>query len=153
MTGCKSLRNTCRQADIQIYKEKAIDIIKTFQGRTKVPVFLLQLVTLRALWPCEDGENASEVIRDRFLKISPEEFEKLERPFAGAGIRLNSPTPENVFDFKIEPWFRDLKQIFIELRGEFPQPIQTLDIAEKRVDTVYQYLFNQISQFIQNKQI
>lgn len=136
------------QADIQIYKEKAVDIIKTFQAKTKVPIFLMQSITLRALWPCGTDQNASEMIQERFLKIGPEDIEKLERPFAGVGLRLNSPTQENVFDIKIEPWFRDLKQIFIELRGEFPQPIQTLDIAEKRIDQVYQYLFHQISRFI-----
>jgi hypothetical protein len=141
------------QADIQIYKEKAIEIVRVVQEKIHIPIFLMQSITLRALWPCNNNQNAYEVLQDKFLKIQPEEVEKLERPLAGIGLRFNSPTPENVFDFKVEPWFRDMNQIFIELRGEFPQPIQTLDIAEKRVDQVYQYLFHQIRGFIMEQSL
>jgi hypothetical protein len=136
------------QANIQIYKEKVIEILKMAQTKFSIPVFFLQAITLRGLWACDKDINAAEFIRDRFLKIEPQELEILDRPVAGVGLRFNSPKPEETFDFKIEPWFRDLKYLFIELRGEFPKPINTLELTERRVEQTYDYLFNKISNFI-----
>lgn len=136
------------QANIQIYKEKAIDILKMTQTKFAIPVFVFQAVTLRGLWDCDPETNSADFIRDRFLKIEPQEVEMLERPLRGVGLRFNSPKPEETFDFKIEPWFRDLKNLFIELRGEFLHPINNLELAERRVEQTYDYLFNKISGFI-----
>jgi hypothetical protein len=136
------------QSNIQIYKEKVIDILKMTQSKFAIPVFFLQAVTLRGLWDCTPESNAAEFIQERFLKIDQDELGILERPLAGVGLRFNSPKPEETFDFRVEPWFRDLKYLFIELRGEFPQPINNLELAERRVEQTYDYLFNKISKFI-----
>lgn len=78
----------------------------------------------------------------------------LERPLAGIGLRFNSPrplvNPEETFDFKIEPWFRDpnLRYLFIEIRSEFLRPINNLELVERRVEQTYDYLVNKISRFI-----
>ncbi|MCX7919308.1 MAG: hypothetical protein N3A72_06830 [bacterium] len=136
------------QADIQIYKEKVLDILKMTQAKYAIPVFFLQVVTLRGIWDCDKETNASEFIHQRFLKITPEELQVLDRPFAGIGLRFNSPKGEDTFDFRIEPWFRDLKYLFIELRSEFPLPINSLEVAEKRINQTYDYLFTKISTFI-----
>ncbi|MDI6784695.1 MAG: hypothetical protein QME64_11465 [bacterium] len=136
------------QADIQIYKEKVLDILKMTQAKFAIPVFFLQAVTLRGIWDCDTEHNAAEFVHQRFLKIDPEEFAVLDRPFAGVGLRFNSPKPEETFDFRIEPWFRDLRYLFIELRGEFPLPINNLEVTEKRIEQTYDFLFNKISKFI-----
>ena len=140
------------QADIQVYKEKSMDIISIVKEKVNIPTYVFQVVTLRALWACDPGNNAADFIMQHFLKMDPEELAILQRPLAGVGIRMNLPTPQEIFDFRIEPWFRDINNLFVELRGEYPGTFQDVETPAKRIDSTYQFLFNKISQFIINKQ-
>ena len=136
------------QADIQIYIEKTIDILKMIKDRYNLQAYLFQVITLRALWTCNPDLNSRDLLLEKVIKCNEEDWARLERPIAGAGIRINMPGNDNVMDVRIEPWFRDLSQLFIELRGEFPKPVQEIDNVGQRTHETYHFLFENIQKLI-----
>jgi len=139
------------QADIQIYKEKFFDILEMMKKLVPMPAYLFQIVILRALWPQSPGENSRDYLMNRFFQFSPDDLGRLGRPVAGSGLRVNMPSSDEVFDLKIEPWFRDVSQMFVELRGEYPVPVNDLQVLQDRIDKVYTFLFQNVSSFVSNK--
>lgn len=132
-----------------ITKEKISDIFGTVKEALKIPVFFALAVRLRALWPCDPGVTATDFLNSRLLKIEPDQFQYLRMPVAGVGLRFNCPRlPHEIYDFKIEPFFRDTTNLFIEMNAQFPEPLQTATATEERMQHVYDYVFGEIKSFI-----
>lgn len=125
------------------------DIITIVHQALNIPVFFGVRFVLRAMWECDSPDNAVSFIRDRLLNIKSDQFELLGVPVQGSGLRIRCPgLPERVHDFRIEPYFRDPKHLFIELISTFPPPIQTPKIFEERMEETRQFLMERIKDFI-----
>jgi hypothetical protein len=53
-----------------------------------------------------------------------------------------------VHDLRIEPFFNDTSQLYIELDVQHPNPLDSLDLVEQRMDAVYEYLFGNVKDFL-----
>jgi len=140
------------QRSFELVTKDFTDIIEIVHGKLSVPVLFGFSCILRALWSLPTEMDASSFLRSQALNINDDQFRLLGVPVAGTGLRVNCPdvAHHKAHDFKIEPFFRDTKNLFIELASSFPEPIQTVQICEQRMNECYDFLMNKIVSFVKS---
>lgn len=140
------------QRSFELVTKDFIDILEIVKGKFSIPVLVDFRCTLRALWPLPTEMDASSFLRSQALNINDDQFRLLGVPIAGTGLRVNCPdlAHNRIHDFKIEPFFRDTKNLFIELASSFPEPIQTVSICDQRMKECYEFLMNKIVSFVKS---
>jgi hypothetical protein len=56
---------------------------------------------------------------------------------------------DGVHELKIEPFFSDLSQLYVELDVQHPTPFNDLTIVESRMEAAYDYLFREVNGFLE----
>ena len=56
---------------------------------------------------------------------------------------------DGVHELKIEPFFGDLTQLYVELDVQHPNPFTDLSIVESKMDAAYDYLFREVTGFLE----
>ncbi len=140
------------QRSFEIVTKDFADILGIVKEKFNIPVLVDFRCVLRALWPLPTEMDASSFLRSQALNINDDQFRLLGVPVAGTGLRVNCPDLEHnkIHDFKIEPFFRDTKNLFIELASSFPEPIQTVPICDQRMQECYEFLMNKIVSFVKS---
>ena len=56
---------------------------------------------------------------------------------------------DGVHELKIEPFFNDLSQLYVELDIQHPTPFSDFKMIESRMDAAYDYLFREVAGFLE----
>ena len=128
-------------------KEKALDIFNIVSEKLGIKSFLTFGVKLTAFLPFSEPEAASKFLDTRALAIRPEEWEILGPGRKGAGIRVVLHQ-EGVHELRIEPFFGDLSQLYVELDVQHPEPFVGLGGIEAKMDAAYNYVFGNVKDFL-----
>jgi hypothetical protein len=128
-------------------KEKALDIFNIVSEKLGVRSFLTLGIKLIAFLPLSEPDEASKFLESRVLAVRPEEWEILGSGRKGAGIRIVLHQ-DGVHEVKIEPFFNDLSQLYVELDVQHPEPFVGLGNVEGRMDAAYKYLFGNVKDFL-----
>lgn len=131
----------------QASKEKCMDIFETVQKRTKVQQFLTFGVKLTAFLQMTGSEAASEFMQSSALSINESQWSHLGTGRRGAGMRIVLHQ-DGIHDVRIEPFFNDLSQLYVELDVQHPQPFNGLEQVEGWMDAAYSYMFTNVKDFI-----
>lgn len=131
----------------QASKEKSMDIFKIATDKLGINQFLTFGVKLTGFLPTDEENGASKFMDTRALAIRPEEWELLGAGRRGAGLRIVLQQ-DGVYEVKIEPFFGDLSQLYVELDIQHPEPFIGLESVETRMDAAYDFFFNNIKSFL-----
>lgn len=132
----------------QSAKEKTIDLFQLAQSKLGIPQFATLGVKLTAFLPLQDGPNAAKFLEHSALKSIENNLELLGPGRQGAGLRVVLHQ-DGVHELKIEPFFGDLTQLYVELDVQHPAPFNDLSLVESRIDAAYDYLFREVKGFLE----
>ena len=131
----------------QSSKEKTLDLFGMAQTRLNVPQFVTFGIKLTAFLPVE-GATSAEVLENTALSSIKDYMEILGPGRKGAGLRFVLHQ-DGVHELKIEPFFNDLSQLYVELDVQHPSPFNDLETVEPRMDAAYDYLFREVQGFLE----
>ena len=131
----------------QASKEKCMDIFRLVTEKLGIQQFLTFGIKLTAFLPMSKPDDAAEFLESTALAIKPDQWELLGPGRKGTGIRVVLHQ-NGVHELKIEPFFNDLTQLYVELDVQHPQPFSGLDTIESKMDSAYDYLFTNAKAFL-----
>jgi hypothetical protein len=126
-------------------KEKAVEAMRLVADRFNIREFTAFGVKLIAFLPTEG--SAAELLEKNLLGGSPAWLAVLGPGRTGTGFRFNFQR-EAVYDLRIEPYFMDLSQIYIELDINSHQPFTALDDIAPQMGRAYDYLLGDVREFL-----
>lgn len=132
----------------QSSKERALDLFRLAQDKLHIPQFMTFGVKLTAFLPVREGVTASELIENSALSAIKDNMELLGPGRQGVGLRFVLHQ-DGVHELKIEPFFNDLKQLYVELDVQHPAPFTDLATTESKMDAAYDYLFREVQGFLE----
>lgn len=132
----------------QSSKEKAVDLFRLAQGKLNVPQFATFGIKLTAFLPIEAGPNAAQLIESSALGAIKDNLELLGPGRQGVGLRVVLHQ-DGVHELRIEPFFGDLSQLYVELDVQHPTPFNDLAMVEPWMEAAYDYLFREAKGFIE----
>lgn len=132
----------------QSSKEKTIDLFRMAQDKLNVPQFATFGIKLTAFLPLEKGPNSAQFIEQSALASINDNIELLGPGRQGVGLRFVLHQ-DGVHELKIEPFFSDLTQLYVELDVQHPSPFNDLDYIEPKMDAAYDYLFREVKGFLE----
>jgi hypothetical protein len=131
----------------QAVKEKCLDIFELIQSNLQIPQFMTFGVKLTGFLPMNEAPQATQFIEDKMLSSLSGSLPILGEGRQGTGIRIVLHR-EGVHELKIEPFFGDLSQVYVELDVQHPVPFTDLLSIEPRMDAAYNYLFGPVKDFL-----
>jgi len=131
----------------QAAKEKAIDLFQMAQERLNISQFITFGIKLTAFLPVE-GKNAAQIIEDSALASIKGKMDILGPNRRGVGLRFVLHL-DGVHEIKIEPFFNDLSQLYVELDVQHPAPFFKISSIEPKMDAAYDYLFREVQGFLE----
>jgi len=137
------IREDASIVSFENYCETSLAILREIAGKIAPPVFVGQLNAIRMLYPLSSEQAANQFLIRSFLKLPEGLAQELGRPLAGIGLRLVFPPLQqmpNEYQLRIEPFFRDQTQIFVENAGRFFPPFKELEEARGRLQATYDFL-------------
>ena len=137
------IREEVNVTSFESFCASTLEMMNLIVQRINPPVFISQQNLVRMLYPLDSTQAANQFLVQSFLRLPEGLGQKLGRPLAGVGLRLVfPPTPNSPdeFQLRIEPYFRDQTQIFLELAGRFFPPFKNLDEVRSRLRVTYDFL-------------
>jgi hypothetical protein len=131
----------------QSSKERATDLFRLAQSKLNIPQFATMGIKLTAFLPM-DGTNAAQFLEKSVFGSISNNLELLGPGRQGTGLRVVLHQ-DGVHELKIEPFFGDLSQLYVELDVQHPTPFTDLDVVEPRMDAAYDYLFREVKGFLE----
>jgi len=147
-----------------VYKdEKTEHTIETFAAevgstvcqireRIRIPVFISQGVVVRVLCPVHGNGNSNEYILHRLLGFGGDAIRGFGRPASGVGVRIVFPATRdrlNEYQVRVEPYFQDVKMLYLENVARFLQPPQTTEQVEANIRAAYDFLRAETTEFLE----
>lgn len=132
----------------QSTKEKTVALFEIAQAKLEIPQFMTFGVKLTAFLPMPEGQNAAEVLERAALGSIKNNIELLGPGRKGVGLRFVLHQ-DGVHELKIEPFFSDVSQLYVELDVQHPNPFNELSVVEPRMDAAYDYLFREVQGFLE----
>ncbi len=131
----------------QSSKQRAADLFRMAQERLNIPQFVTFGVKLTAFLPLE-GKDSARLLEDSALASIKDNMEILGPGRKGVGLRFVLHQ-DGVHELKIEPFFNDLSQLYVELDVQHPNPFTDLSVVEPKMDAAYDYLFREVQGFLE----
>lgn len=131
----------------QSTKEKTLDMFNIAQDKLQIPQFVTFGVKLVAFLPIDGPSTSAQALEGTALASINDNLELLGPGRQGTGLRFVLHQ-DGVIELKIEPFFGDLQQLYVELDVQHPNPFSDLSIIESKMDAAYDYLFREVSGFL-----
>ena len=131
----------------QASKEKTVDLFRLAQERLNIPQFSTFGVKLTAFLPLE-GMDAAEALENTALSSIKDNMEILGPGRKGVGLRFVLHQ-DGVHELKIEPFFNDPTQLYVELDVQHPNAFNDMSCIEPKMDAAYDYLFREVQGFLE----
>lgn len=131
----------------QAAKEKCLDILKIAQNQLNVPQFMTFGIKLTSFLPMNEAPRAAQFIEEKMLSGMKDKLSILGDGRQGEGIRIVLHK-NGIYELKIEPFFGDLSQIYVELDIQHPEPFLEITSVESKIDGAYNYLFGEVLDFL-----
>ena len=128
-------------------KEKCLDIFRVVQENLNIPQFTTFGIKLTAFLPTDGPMGAVEFVESKALAVSSKQWNSLGQGRRGTGLRVVLHQ-DGIYELKIEPFFNDPSQLYIELDIQHPEPFVGLDSIEGWMDAAYNYMFGNVKEFL-----
>lgn len=137
------LREEVNVVSFESFVESTLSIMRQFCKAFSPQVFVGQQTVVRMLYPLDSQQAANHFLMQSFLHVPEGLGQQLERPLAGIGLRLVFPPTQqihNEFQVRLEPYFRDQTQLFLENVGRFLPPFREIEEIRTRLLATYAFL-------------
>ena len=131
----------------QATKEKCMELFEIVQDHLKIPQFMTFGIKLTAFLPMNEAPRAAQFVEEKMLTSLSDKLSLLGEGRQGIGIRIVLHR-EGIHELKVEPFFNDLSQVYVELDVQHPTPFNDILSVERKMDAAYDYLFGQIRDFL-----
>lgn len=131
----------------QASKEKCVDIFSIVQRRFNIQQYMNLGVKLLAFLPMDRASAAVDFIENKIVSGIKSNLQLLGEGRQGTGIRVRLQQ-DGIHDLRIEPFFNDLSQLYVELDVQHPYPFKDVSSVEPRIDAAYNYLFQEVKGFL-----
>jgi len=131
----------------QASKEKVMEIFKIAREWLGIQQFLSFGVKLTAFLPFDGPGEAAQFIDAKMLTMSDSQWDLLGAGRKGTGLRIVLHQ-DGIHELKIEPFFNDPSQLFMELDVQHPEPFNDLVGIEKKMDAAYGFVFGPMKDFL-----
>jgi hypothetical protein len=131
----------------QSTKEKCMDIFEVTQSHLRVPQFVTFGVKLIAFMPMNEAPRSAQFVEEKLMPTFSEKLALLGEGRQGVGIRVVLHK-EGVYELKIEPFFSDMSQLYLELDVQHPTPFSDIACVEEKMDSAYEYLFGPVKDLV-----
>ena len=126
-------------------RDQVIEVFRLVVEQFNIRSFSAFGVKLIAFQPTE--ESSADILERNLLAASPERLAQLGPGRTGTGFRFNFRR-EAIYDLRIEPYFLDLNQLYIELDINLPQAFSSLDEMTPCLGRAYDYLLGDVREFL-----
>ncbi|HEY3298503.1 MAG TPA: hypothetical protein VGK34_07600 [Armatimonadota bacterium] len=131
----------------QASKEKFLDIFGMVCGRFNVQQFMTFGIKLTAFLPTDVPNGATEFLDRAAFAMNDRDWSALGSGRKGAGIRVVLHQ-DGIIDLKIEPFFNDTSQLYIEVDMQHSEPFNNLSSVKTWMDQSYDYLFGNVKSLL-----
>ncbi len=131
----------------QASKEKVMEIFKIAREWLGLQQFLTFGVKLTAFLPFDGPGEAAQFIEGKMLAVSAAQWDLLGAGRRGTGLRIVLHQA-GIHELKIEPFFNDPSQLYIELDVQHPEPFTDLCDVEGKMDAAYHFVYGPVKQFL-----
>lgn len=132
----------------QSTKEKTVALFEIAQAKLEIAQFMTFGVKLTAFLPMPEGQSSAEVLERAAFGSIKDTMELLGPGRKGVGLRFVLHQ-DGVHELKIEPFFSDVSQLYVELDVQHPNPFNDLSVVEPKMDAAYDYLFREVQGFLE----
>jgi len=131
-------------------KEKVIDLLNMITEHLRLKQFLTLGIKLICHLPVEGAATkSSELLEAKFLALNESQLQLLGTDRLGTGFRFHFNTDESYWDLRIEPFFRDLTKLYIEIDKHYKQPFAGIDGIESKLQSVRDYIFSEVRNLLE----
>lgn len=112
---------------VEQFAAKVLAVLGEAVPRLRIPVILVQQVTVRVICAPNNLKSAAEYLERSIFQIRNEDLELLGRPTNVHGFRLVFPATReqpSSFNTRVESYLRDPRSVYIENVGTYKTPIQ-----------------------------
>lgn len=138
--------NETISAHFQHTKDRAVQMLELVARQFNIHTYQVFGVKLIAFQPANG--SAAEFLESRLLSASPSQLAILGQGRRGTGFRFNLFRDNANYDLRLEPFFNDLSQLYIELDVNYQPPMASLAEMGPRIDKVYSYLLDEVREFL-----
>ena len=131
----------------QASKEKALEIFRIAREWLGIQQFLSFGVKLTAFLPFDSPGEAAAFVESRMLSVSAQQWDELGPGRKGTGLRIVLHQ-DGIHELKIEPFFNDTSQLYIELDIQHPAQFNDLSGIEAKMDAAYNFIFGPVKRFL-----
>lgn len=135
----------------QASKEKALEIFRIAREWLGIQQFLTFGIKLTAFLPFDAPGEAVSFIEGRMLNLSGQQWDELGPGRKGTGLRIVLHQC-GIHELKIEPFFNDPSQLYIELDVQHPEQFNDLSGIEGKMDAAYDFIFGPVKRFLASVQ-
>ena len=128
-------------------KEKAMELFSMAQASLNIPQFVTFGIKLTAFLQMPKGINASDLLEDAIFGSNKKNLEILGEGRRGTGIRFIIHR-DGIHEVKIEPFFSDNTQMYVELDVQHPNAFTDLKQLEPKMQSAYDFLFGEIQDYL-----
>jgi hypothetical protein len=128
-------------------KEKCVDLFTRVSERFNIQQFMTFGIKLTAFLPMDSPNGASEFLQEFAFGLGQREWSLLGPGSRGAGMRVVLHQ-DGIVDVKIEPFFNEPSQLYVEVDVQHPEPFSTLANVGPWMDQAYQFLFGNVKDFL-----
>jgi hypothetical protein len=138
---------------IDQFSKKVRTVLQEAMPRLKIPIILVQQVTVRVTCTPNSFKNAGEFLARSIFRIRGEDLQLLGRPTSVHGFRLVFPATKeqpHAFNVRVESYLRDQQSVYIENVATFKTPIQinSLDKIEHNIELASEFVADHVVPFL-----
>lgn len=130
-----------------VTKERCMDLFRIIQDRLRIPQFLTFGIKLTAFLPFQQPPDATEFMENQVLAGLRDSLDLLGEGRRGTGLRIVLHR-DGIHEVRIEPFYNDLSQLYVEVDVQHPAPFTNLADVEPKMLAAYDYLFGEVARFI-----
>jgi hypothetical protein len=119
------------------------DAVRQFLRLQQYQAFGVKMIGTFAL-----GESCADFLEHRLIRPDAP-LDRLGLGRVGTGFRFNFQR-EGVWDVRVEPFFRDVSQIYVEVDAQKNEPFNDLKAAQEWMEGVERYCRRELLDFLQN---
>ncbi|MEI6916312.1 MAG: hypothetical protein WCL39_14350 [Armatimonadota bacterium] len=125
----------------EVAKEQSLQVFEIVADELGIQAFFGFGIKLTGFLPAPDEKTAKQILEDSVFSGFKNGLNQLGDSRLGTGFRvLFNKGINTTFDLKIEPFFQDVKLLFIEVDAQFQSEFNGIDPIEERMDNAYRFL-------------
>jgi len=137
--------------DFQVVAKRSRDVFDLAKTHFDIRMFIVGGIMLRQTWPAPDEGNMSERLRDKALKLTPEQYEALGED-VGAGIHLVGGHGDDEmhmhWNLEVDPLYAEGTSLWVELRTHVMTPSTEIDGLSDALSQSYKFLDDNVARFV-----